>query len=60
MARQFRAARLTALVVDTSPQPALAAQRLAAEMGGTYRALPHAGAAALSAAVQALPRQRPG
>ncbi len=60
MARQFRAARLTALVVDTSPQPALAAQRLAAEMGGSYRTLPHAGAAALSAAVQALPRQRPG
>ena len=60
MARQFRAARLTSLVVDTSPQPALAAQRLAAEMGGSYRTLPHAGAAALSSAVQALPRQRPG
>jgi magnesium chelatase subunit D len=38
----------------------VAAQRLAAEMGGSYRALPHAGAAALSAAVQALPRPRPG
>jgi magnesium chelatase subunit D len=56
MARQLRAARLTALVVDTSPQPAMAAQRLALEMAAQYRALPYAGAAALSAAVQALPR----
>lgn len=56
MARQLRAARLTALVVDTSPQPAIAAQRLAAEMAATYRTLPYAGAAALSAAVQALPK----
>ena len=56
MARQLRAARLTALVVDTSPQPAMAAQRLAAEMAATYRTLPYAGAAALSAAVQALPK----
>ncbi len=57
MARQLRAARLTALVVDTSPQPAIAAQRLAAEMAAQYRALPYAGAAALTAAVQALPRK---
>ena len=57
MARQLRAARLTALVVDTSPQPAIAAQRLAAEMAATYRTLPYAGAAALSAAVQALPKK---
>ncbi|KPF59144.1 magnesium chelatase [beta proteobacterium AAP51] len=59
MARQLRAARLTALVVDTSPQPAIAAQRLAAEMAATYRTLPYAGAAALSAAVRALPTQTP-
>jgi magnesium chelatase subunit D len=58
MARQLRAARLTALVVDTSPQPAMAAQRLAAEMAATYRTLPYAGAAALSAAVQALPKSK--
>jgi magnesium chelatase subunit D len=57
VARQLRALRLTALVVDTSPQPAAAAQRLAREMDALYRALPHAGAAELSAAVQALPRQ---
>ena len=59
MARQLRAARLTVLVVDTSPQPAIAAQRLAAEMAATYRTLPYAGAAALSAAVQALPTMSP-
>lgn len=58
MARQLRASRLTALVVDTSPQPAISAQRLAAEMAATYRTLPYAGAAALSAAVQALPKSR--
>jgi len=40
-----------------SPQPAAAALRLAREMDATYRALPHAGAAELSATVQALPRQ---
>ncbi|MDP2007830.1 MAG: magnesium chelatase subunit D [Rubrivivax sp.] len=57
MARQLRAARLTALVVDTSPQPAIAAQRLAAEMAAQYRALPHAGAQALTAAVKSLPRK---
>ena len=57
MAGQLRAARFTALVVDTSPQPAAAAQRLAQAMAATYRALPHAGAQALSAAVQALPRR---
>jgi magnesium chelatase subunit D len=56
-ARQLRALRLTALVVDTSPQPAAAALRLAREMDALYRALPHAGAAELSAVVQALPRQ---
>jgi magnesium chelatase subunit D len=55
MARQLRAARLTTLVVDTSPQPAPAAQRLATELAAHYRALPYAGAAALSAAVKTLP-----
>ncbi len=57
MARRLRAADFTALVVDTSPQPAAAAQRLAQEMAATYRALPHAGAKALQAAVMALPRK---
>ena len=58
-ARLLRAQALTSLLVDTSPQPAPAARRLAAEMGAAYRALPHAGAAELSAAVKALPRPGP-
>ena len=58
-ARLLRAQALTSLLVDTSPQPAPAARRLAIEMGATYRALPHAGAAELSAAVKALPRPSP-
>ena len=52
-ARALRAAGLGALLVDTSPQPQPTAQRLAAEMNATYLPLPHAGAAMLSAAVQA-------
>ncbi len=52
-ARQMRAARLAALLVDTSPQPQPAAQRLAAEMGAIYLPLPYAGAATLSQAVRA-------
>jgi magnesium chelatase subunit D len=56
MARHLRAARLAALVVDTSPQPSMAAQQLAQAMAAPYRALPHAGAVELSAAVRALPR----
>jgi len=58
-ARLLRAQRLTSLLVDTSAQPAAAAQRLAAEMGAIYRALPYAGASELCAAVQALPRPGP-
>jgi magnesium chelatase subunit D len=55
MARRLRGARLAALLVDTSPQPSAAAQRLAQAMDAPYRTLPHAGAAELSAAVRALP-----
>ncbi len=51
-ARALRAARLGAMLVDTSPQPQPAAQRLAAEMHAAYLPLPHAGAADLSAAVR--------
>lgn len=50
-ARQFRAAGLRALLIDTSPQPQAAAQALAREMGASYLPLPYAGAAALSQAV---------
>jgi magnesium chelatase subunit D len=57
VARLLRAAGLTTLLVDTSPQPSPTAQRLAQALGAPYRTLPHAGAAELSAAVRALPRQ---
>ncbi len=52
-ARQVRAARLTALLVDTSPRPHPASQRLAAEMDARYVPLPYADAAALTRAVRA-------
>lgn len=50
-ARQFRAANLRALLIDTSPQPQAAARQLAQEMGASYLPLPYAGASALSRAV---------
>jgi magnesium chelatase subunit D len=52
-ARGLRAAALACLLVDTSPQPQPAGQRLAEAMGATYLPLPHAGAATLSQAVRA-------
>ena len=42
-ARQFRAAGLRALLIDTSPQPQAAARQLAQEMGASYLPLPYAG-----------------
>ena len=51
-ARQLRLAGVTALLLDTSPQPQAAAQLLAVEMGAAYLPLPYAGAQALSRAVQ--------
>ena len=53
VARLLRAARITALLVDTSPRPQAQAQRLAAEMGARYLPLPFADADALSRAVKA-------
>ncbi len=52
-ARKIRAAGITALLLDTSPQPQGAARQLAGEMGATYLPLPHADAALLSRAVRA-------
>ncbi len=52
-AREVRAAGVAALVVDTSPRPQAAAERLAAEMAARYLPLPYADAAALSGAVRA-------
>ncbi len=51
-ARQLRLAGITALLLDTSPQPQPAAQVLATEMGAAYVPLPHAGAHAVSRVVQ--------
>jgi magnesium chelatase subunit D len=53
-ARQLRAARFTALLVDTSAQPQPGAQRLALEMGARYLPLPNADANALSRSVRVL------
>ena len=51
-ARQLRLAGITALLLDTSPQPQLAAEALAQEMGAAYVPLPYAGAQAVSRVVQ--------
>jgi magnesium chelatase subunit D len=59
-ARRLAADGLAALLVDTSPQPAAAAVRLAAEMGATYLPLPRAGAAEVSSVVQAHSRAARG
>lgn len=50
-ARRVRETQFTTLLIDTSPHPHPFAQRLAAEMGARYVALPHADSAALSQAV---------
>jgi magnesium chelatase subunit D len=41
------------LLLDTSPQPQLAARQMAQDMGATYLPLPYAGAQVLSMAVRA-------
>ncbi len=51
-ARQLLAAGMTALLLDTSPQPQAAAQALASEMGAAYVPLPYAGAQTVSRVVQ--------
>ncbi|MES2974304.1 MAG: magnesium chelatase subunit D [Pseudomonadota bacterium] len=55
-ARQLCAAGLTALLLDTSPQPQPAAQLLAATMGAAYVPLPHAGAQAMAKVVSQVGR----
>ena len=52
-ARALRAAGLTALLLDTSPQPQPAAHEIAMAMGARYLALPHADARQLSRAIDA-------
>jgi magnesium chelatase subunit D len=51
-ARAARAAGISALLVDTSPSPSAAAQRLAQESGARYLPLPYADATAIARAVQ--------
>lgn len=53
-AAQLRAAGLTTLLIDTSPQPADTARTVADSMGARYVPLPHAGAAGLSAVVRSV------
>ena len=53
-ARQVRMSGMTALLLDTSPQPQAAAQSLATEMGAQYLPLPYAGAHSVSQAVRAV------
>jgi magnesium chelatase subunit D len=50
-AAELRTARVTALLVDTSPQAHAVAQQLAADMGAQYFALPYASGHAMSQAV---------
>lgn len=51
-AQRFRIEGLSALLIDTSPQPSDPARALADAMGAAYLALPHAGAEGLARAVQ--------
>jgi magnesium chelatase subunit D len=58
-ARAVRSAGLAAVVVDISPRPHGAAERLATDMGALYLSLPNADARNLSRAVRAVtPRDR--
>ncbi|MGA2128231.1 MAG: VWA domain-containing protein, partial [Xanthobacteraceae bacterium] len=50
--RTLRAAAITTLLIDTSPRPQAAAERLAAGMGARYLPLPYADAAAMSALIR--------
>jgi magnesium chelatase subunit D len=51
-AKEFFANNVSAIVLDTSPQPHYLAQGLAKDMGATYMPLPFAGAQAISTIVQ--------
>jgi len=53
-AQQFLVAGVSAMVIDTSPQPSAAAQELSEQIRARYLPLPHAGAAAVSQAVKTI------
>jgi magnesium chelatase subunit D len=59
-ARQWRAAGLRSLLIDTSPTSGPLARQLALEMGATYLALPHADARTVSGAVAIAQRSAGG
>jgi magnesium chelatase subunit D len=56
-AKEFYLSNVSAIVLDTSPQPHYLAQSLASDMGATYMPLPYAGAQAISEVVQRTYRQ---
>ena len=51
---QLRATGVSALLVDTSPQPQSSAEQVAVAMGAQYLALPYGGAQSLNQAVRAV------
>lgn len=53
-ATQLRAAGVSALLIDTSPQPQSSAEQLAAAMGAQYLALPYGGAQSINQAMRAV------
>jgi magnesium chelatase subunit D len=53
-AQQFLFAGISAMVIDTSPQPSEAAQALSEQIRARYLPLPHAGAVAVSQAVKTI------
>ena len=53
-AQRFLRAGVSALVIDTSPQPSEAAQILSEQIRARYLPLPYAGAAAVSQAVKTM------
>jgi magnesium chelatase subunit D len=57
-ARNCRAAGLSSVLLDTSPSPAPAAERLATEMGACYLPLPRADAMAISQSVRQIVASR--
>lgn len=54
VAQQFAVAGFAAMVIDTSPQPSEAAQKLSQQMHARYMPLPHAGAAQVSQVVKSM------
>ncbi|MGH6622743.1 MAG: magnesium chelatase subunit D, partial [Burkholderiaceae bacterium] len=54
LARHLKSTGLRTLLIDTSPRPRLPAEELAADLGATYLAMPHAGAVSLARSVKGM------